>query len=926
MLTEYSATIKRAASESSLSDSDRWCLLEDCLAQLLRPDSPHSTIDALCETFLDLATSTLRIVRLFTSDFILKLCEYRSVYATRCLLYLDKLLSDCNDGVLESALGTVRVVYPLAIYWISVQQKDPNFHQAAASSTIYLERILAKVIVLLKDDGSAFLGALKACERIILCQSPSNQHPRSQAHLELSGCSCLEDLRITDQLALDQGRLRVQADKLVEFLCSSLIQSVCPRSVRNLEEICRVLGSVAYERQDYVMAVVLCMQEFGSDCDHRLKHLIEAELRNILASRTCIKYHAAVLNAIRSLGQKATISVFGAEIQRLRQRLSKAAHESHLTIDDEHVAAVCSVKAQDASELAKVAIALLSKLPSYGSLEKETKNRRIVRVLSGRVLEYASSDWLPVSEGPQTMDQHRDARDYSQLLLRSRSFHSELYSRKSLLEAVSACSAEEIKELLQADLRMSRSRAARNLLLSCRASLTSVEFETLAFDCLGGFQDFNMLSELVRTLPMIPPGIIQYLEKLARSDDPSTRRPALSLIYSLFLTNPGTRHDFLGSLLRIASSSLAAASEDASDLIVQKVYIPLIDPKKRLDYFRGLLLEKLVMCGWTHQIEHEIQSFAPIGYPESKEALGHLFGLMCTRNVPLFFSATIPKDKAIISRVLRVILESRSAQDFAILLESRGADSYLVSIILELVHCIHEESVKRRLVKFGMNILKNEDNPESLVNAFYLLPLTDISDAVLRVIRGRCSGPIVLKAITNAIDILLTEKPILACLVSDIIRLGSDNQLLPSIMECLNHFFLICSGKDIEGVLRLTLLNVVEQDLVPAPFIRFMIQAAQSSPGNIEAFIASDVLPKLLKDNLVNDPVHWRGLTMLIILLLTCSSAAAKSKTAELCCNLPPAKASDLIMKRHDIRAYLRDFLSKQPFGSYTDIRRLLLE
>ena len=171
--------------------------LQQAAELMLFQSTGNERVHEFLETFLSLHVSREAPFRRFCVYFIDILCFTRSRYACSCLEVLVTLLQDSDKQVQIFALRAARCVYKRALYWISIQQRESLYVDAARESIEVLDFVLARVVHLITSSSrEVFCEAIRCAQSVVLCQSHSTFPPKSQAQLEAAGASCLEDLKL----------------------------------------------------------------------------------------------------------------------------------------------------------------------------------------------------------------------------------------------------------------------------------------------------------------------------------------------------------------------------------------------------------------------------------------------------------------------------------------------------------------------------------------------------------------------------------------------------------------------------------------------------------------------------------------------------------------------------------------------------------
>ena len=91
-------------------------------------------------------------------------------------------------------------------------------------------------------------------------------------------------------------------------------------------------------------------------------------------------------------------------------------------------------------------------------------------------------------------------------------------------------------------------------------------------------------------------------------------------------------------------------------------------------------------------------------------------------------------------------------------------------------------------------------------------------------------------------------------------------------------------------------------------------------------FVVSEVLHHLIRDSVIEDNTNWRGLSMVLSILICASDPVARGKACELCCGLPLQRIIELANRKKEVKESLKEFLSHKPVGIYTEVRKVILE
>ena len=384
--------------------------LQQALELMLFQTSWNERIDEFLETFLSMHVSKEPGIRRFSAYFIEMLCFTRSRYACSCLEVLVTLLQDADNQVQIFSLRAARVIYKRALYWISVQQREPVYVQAARESVGTLDHLLARIVHLITSSRKeVFCEAIRCAQSVVLVQSYSSFGAKSQAQLEAAGCSSLEDLKLVDSSALDESKLKGQSDRLFTALCALLVKKREDNSPEmELVTLIHAVGIVGQQRSTYAGAATVAFAQLAQDAgkfSSQIKGALVSELKRILASRHCIQWQPQILPVLASLGiiesfvdqGVSSTAVLHAEMERLKREVEvESGLESaskrrrmlddslaeidqkgerlmaiseiadSLKVPDENQAeAICAVRANSPAELARTALSLLGKIPKH---------------------------------------------------------------------------------------------------------------------------------------------------------------------------------------------------------------------------------------------------------------------------------------------------------------------------------------------------------------------------------------------------------------------------------------------------------------------------------------------------------------------------------------------------------------------------------
>ena len=373
--------------------------LQQATELMLYHSMSNDQVDEFLETFLSLQVNREVPLRRFCAHFIEMLCYTRSRYACSCLEVLVTLLQDSDKQVQLFALRAARVVYKRALYWISIQQKESLYVEAARESVDALDHVLARIVHLITSSSKeVFCEAIRCAQSVILCQSFSTFAAKSQAQLEAAGCSSLEDLKLLEASSnvLEESKLKGQADRLFTALCALLVKKR-EESSADIEvvSLVRAVGSVGHQRPSYAAAATVAFSqladELRTDSTHpKIRSALVSELKRILSSRHCVVWQPRIIPMLEKLGLMDLNVVINAEVERLRdqadteqglenpqkrrrkmnldemgERLMAISETAdHAKVPDETQAeSIMSVRAESPADLAKYALNLLGKLP-----------------------------------------------------------------------------------------------------------------------------------------------------------------------------------------------------------------------------------------------------------------------------------------------------------------------------------------------------------------------------------------------------------------------------------------------------------------------------------------------------------------------------------------------------------------------------------
>ena len=639
--------ITRAHSGSDAIES-RIQFLQQATELLLYHSGGNERVDEFLETFLSMHVSGDAPLRRFSAYFIEMLCFTRSRYACSCLEVLVTLLQDVDRQVQIFALRAARVVYKRALYWLSVQQREASFVQAARESVETLDHLLARIVHLITSSSKeVFSEAIRCAQSIVSSQSHSAFGGRSQAQLEWAGCSSLEDLKLIDSGALDETKLRGQADRLFTALCALLVKKREESSSETeLIALAHAVGLIGHQRASYAGAAVVAFSQLAMEADKsspRVKSALIAELKRILSSRHCVQWQPRILPILSSLGVEDAFLVMHAETERLklqaqtemglqsmakRRKLAATTDEEGerlLTLsemadswkvpDENHAEGVCAVRAQTPAELAKLALAMLGKLPK--SFEDPTTalvrvNRantaaggsvgfdsriKAVRAMDIRVVDFVDMSAHEEEESDEDMldgpgesvagniatneSEDMQAEAIADLIDLSQ---VELFSK--LLRCLNTGKENKIglvKNFMKFHSRVPGKRGIVDLfktvyraeLLDEETSVTTHDLGELLAEVVPSMS-FTEVKTLVMELPVVSNELLAYVDAVIENPETelAVKRNGLTTLSTLVLTRPGVAADCLDRLLTHSSSSSEPVRNDSLKLMLTKVYRP----------------------------------------------------------------------------------------------------------------------------------------------------------------------------------------------------------------------------------------------------------------------------------------------------------------------------------------------------------------
>ena len=656
--------ITKAHTSSDTMEAKIQCL-QEATELLLYHTAGNERLDEFLETFLSMHISREAPIRRFCAHFIEALCFTRSRYACSCLEVLVTLLQDSDKQVLIFALRAARVAYKRALYWISVQQREPMFVTAARESVETLDHVLARIVHLITSSTrEVFCESIRCAQSIVLNQSFSSFAAKSQAQLEAVGCSCLEDLKLVDTAALDESKLKGQSDRLFTALCALLVKKRDDgANAFEMEVIALIhaVGVIGHDRGSYAGAATLAFTQLvddikGAEVTGRIKAALVTGLKRILASRHCVQWQPRIIPVLARLGvaglggsdQKSTDIVMQAEIDRMRQQVeaesgnmavkrrklaatSEQEGERLMMIseladwfkvpDEDHAVAVCAVRAQSPAELAKLALAVLGRLPKKfddplmalvkvnragGTGQSLSFDNRVkaIRTMGLKVSDFTNGDMV----GEDEMMEERKSPE-------KKTGDENSHTRGALGESGNGVDVTDLIDVSQVALFMKliavlRMPEAEKLALVDRFCIhhlggsngvapivqlvthvyTTSLFTDIDTDGSGiSVEDvgrslvsaaeqknipFSDFKTLILALPTVPTSLLEFVDARIQDVDVAVRRNALTTLSALLFSHPGIANDSLDRLVAHCASTNEAVRNDALKLVLAKVYSP----------------------------------------------------------------------------------------------------------------------------------------------------------------------------------------------------------------------------------------------------------------------------------------------------------------------------------------------------------------
>jgi hypothetical protein len=404
-------------------------------------------------------------------------------------------------------------------------------------------------------------------------------------------------------------------------------------------------------------------------------------------------------------------------------------------------------------------------------------------------------------------------------------------------------------------------------------------------------------------LPEIDENIVAVLEQLGRIEqDAFIRRQALSTLASLFLSKVKGREPSGLALLRLCAEDDLAVRTDAINLLVLKLYEPETSEGSpgTLAYYRGRFFEEKAM------------ELAKVGAPVD------LIVSLIRRKPCLIGPALSYVGSSGDQRILRECFAGEVVPEIEVELEKMLATvdsrSQLIDVAVEFL----DRMVRLRDVV--VHKLNERGDLPALFPVLKYLPVSEVERVVLELVSA---GVEVDQAVEQVLCSLSEEGG--ASLLIGILRMGADASKLPNVMTAMNKVFSIKEKFNAYRVLSIVVHSIAEDDPLPPPYLRLVIQTLQGFPA-IEGYVAGEILPRLCRPAVFDDAVHWRGLCLVLSQLLSSQDAAAKNKACEVCGGMPSAKIGELVGRRKDLKNILREWVVHQPFGTLAELRRILME
>ncbi|KAF4670303.1 hypothetical protein FOL46_000924 [Perkinsus olseni] len=646
-------------------------LLQQAAELLLYHSSPNDQrIDEFLDTFLAFHLDRLAPIRRFCAHFIHNLCYTRSRYSLRCLSTLCTLLSDNDTVVVRLALEAARTIYPRAIYWTSVVQKQAQQqltllmmsadadgqsaamrHQQQQSAAMAREssQLLRAVLAGIAQHSTRgrhgiFIAAVEALTIVALCQSSLEGSGtdtsgralgmKSQAYLEEYGASCLDDLKLSSPLqgdtgdgsfqgGLDEAQLQRESEQIVLALCKMMLTvshgeewdeasggspEEDKRTEAEMVAVVRALGVLGAERASAnAQGVMLTfasgfedLMEVASRTGRLRSALIQA-VRRMLASPQCTQWQPRLAAILQQLLQAAgqieqeTLDqmVFEAEQARLREvfagedptrpephaKRRKMESEKALPgidmVDEEHVVAVCAVRATGSNDsLTRMVQKLLGRLPRK-LINAEATVQRVVRVTDADGFSNTATVQRKLDRAKALFS--RSAQDF----LQDRPQDDDEVTEEEPREVVEPVEQRDLGPVSPAAAKESRDELARAIFSSVLKALSRYESSALSSPCFD--------KTATRWFKDTYSGLVAHLCNTLGKEAEFTRT---AMQYFLDRTRPPSEAEQQHVLLvdcgvvdlMASRHALAAASKGDSSLTYEAAAEILLTEIKRRDY------------------------------------------------------------------------------------------------------------------------------------------------------------------------------------------------------------------------------------------------------------------------------------------------------------------------------------------------------
>jgi len=447
-----------------------------------------------------------------------------------------------------------------------------------------------------------------------------------------------------DASVLDEVKLKAQADKLYAAFCALLVKQR-PEPIE-LIALIHAVGITGHDRSSYAGAATVAFAQLAT-CDlgtMKVKNVLIFELKRILASRHCIQWQPKIIPILSALGITTSTSlIMDAELDRMREIILSAHDggkkntaetdgERALAIseiadgmkvpDEENAIALCSVRAQSPAELAKLALAMLSRLPkkfddasmalvkinrsaaaasSGGSIGFEHRIRALKSVGIGvknffdtNTADNTSDEEMDIVDNPPSasdgvsMPNHptapRPSFDPSQLLdaIIQRGVDKKTFSK--LLLKTWRGSDEMIVKFFHNQLSTSGEGVVDLFSMVYREQLLGDHEDGISLDRLGELfvsairdqmVEFNIVRTIISAIPCVPPVVFDYVDNLIEtSSDVLVKRNGLTILANFVLAKPGFSNDCLSRILNHCSSDHESVRTDALKLVIARLYKP----------------------------------------------------------------------------------------------------------------------------------------------------------------------------------------------------------------------------------------------------------------------------------------------------------------------------------------------------------------